>query len=58
MAVGRYGPASRFVFGFIVFLTVMVPVFAVAVAGFVVNAGVIGETVSVAIVSWPLSGTF
>jgi hypothetical protein len=60
-----YGPASRFVPGaqgaarqrVIVLVTVMVPVFAVAVAGVVVNAGLIGETVIVAIVSWPLSGT-
>jgi len=57
MAVGRYGPASGFVFGLAVLVTVMVPVFAVALAGFVVNAGVIAETVIVAIVSWPLSAT-
>src|SRR3979490_2276295 len=41
IAVGMYGPASGFVFGFIVLVTVIVPVFAVALAGFVVNAGVI-----------------
>ena len=57
MAVGRYGPASGFVFGLIVLVIVIVPVFAVALAGFVVNAGVIAETVIVAIVSWPLSAT-
>jgi len=57
MADGMYGPASAFVFGFIVLVTVIVPVFAVAFAGFVVNAGVIAETLIVAIVSWPLSAT-
>ena len=57
MAVGTYGPASAFVFGFVVLVTVIVPVFAVALAGLVVNAGVIGETLIVAIVSWPLSAT-
>src|SRR5882757_2760604 len=57
IAVGMYGPASGFVFGLIVLVTVMVPVFTVALAGAVVNAGVIGETVMVAIVSWPLSAT-
>ena len=38
--VGMYGPASRFVIGFIVFVIVMVAVFAVAFAGVVVNCAV------------------
>jgi len=55
--VGMYGPASGFVFGFIVLVIVMVPVTGRVLAGVAVNAGVIGETVIVAIVSWPLSAT-
>ena len=65
MAVGMNGPASRLEPAgqgaarqrFRVLVRVRVPVFAVAVAGNVVNAGVRGETAITAIVSWPLSGT-
>ena len=38
-------------------MIVIVPVCATVLAGVVVNAGVSGETVTVAIVSWPVSET-
>jgi len=63
MAVMTYGPASGLPFGvvgvtgMIVLVIVLVPVTATVLAGFAVNAGVSGETLIVAIVSWPLSAT-
>jgi len=56
MTVGIHGPAPGLVRD-IVLVMVMVPVFAVALAGVVVNAGVSADTFKVAIVSWPVSET-
>src|SRR5207253_10640403 len=57
MAEVMYGPASALVFGLIVLVSVLVPVTATVLAGVAVNAGVSGDTLTVAIVSWPLSAT-
>ena len=57
MVPGTHGPASGFVVGFIVLVMVIVPVCATVLAGVVVNAGVSGAMLIVAIVSWPVSET-
>ncbi len=57
IADGTNGPASGNVFGLVVLVIVMVPVTPTVLAGVGFNTGVIGETLTVASVSWPLSGT-
>jgi hypothetical protein len=66
IAVGTKGPASTLepagqgaaAHRWRVLVSVMVPVFKVVLAGVVVIAGEIGDTVTVAIVSWPVSETY
>src|SRR5216683_1262519 len=54
IADGTNGPASGNVFGLVVLVIVMVPVTPTVLAGVGFNTGVIGETLTVASVSWPL----